>query len=79
MKSNNNNNNNLSVVPVVLYIKANTNKFAIFRENKGKCGIYRLNNKVTNKSSVGSYISLSNRFKTYYYLSYLTINNRKGI
>jgi hypothetical protein len=40
MKSNNNN-NNLSVVPVISYINADTSKFAIFMENKGKCGIYR--------------------------------------
>jgi hypothetical protein len=36
-----NNYNNLNIVPVVSYINADINRFIVYKENKGKCGVYR--------------------------------------
>jgi hypothetical protein len=42
MKNNiNNNNNSLNVVPIVSYVNADIDKFIIYKENEGKCGVYR--------------------------------------
>ena len=79
MKNNiNNNNNSLNVVPIVSYVNANIDKFIIYKENEGKCGVYRWNNTITGKSYVGSSISLSGRFRVYYSLSYLNRKVEKG-
>jgi hypothetical protein len=40
---NNNNNNIKNIVPVVSYFNIDANKSIIYKENKGKFGIYRLN------------------------------------
>ena len=66
-----NNYNNLNIVPVVSYINADINRFIVYKENKGKCGVYRWKNKITGKSYIGSSVSLSNRFRNYYSPSYL--------
>jgi len=63
---NNNNNNRKNIVPVVSYFNLDTNKSIIYKENKGKSGIYRLNNIITNKSYVGSSINLGKRLSMYY-------------
>jgi group I intron endonuclease len=69
---------NSNVVPVVSYANPETDKSAIYKENKGKCGVYRWNNKITGKSYVGSSISLRNRFCGYYSLNYLNRRVKKG-
>ena len=66
---NDNNNSSSNIVPVVSYVNADIDKFIIYKENKGKCEVYRWNNTITGKSYVGSSISLSGRFRTYYSLS----------
>lgn len=58
--------NNLNIIPVVSYNNAEINKFIIYRENKGKSGIYRWTNLINGKSYVGSSICLRNRFGVYY-------------
>lgn len=64
--------NNMKLVPLITYINVDRNKFRIYKENRGKSGIYRLNNLITGKSYVGSSISLNVRFRTYCSLAYLT-------
>lgn len=62
------NNNKIvnNIIPVVSYLNAYTNKNDICKNNKGRSGIYRWNNLITNKSYVGSSISLDGRFSIYY-------------
>jgi group I intron endonuclease len=67
----NNNNNRKNIVPVVSYFYLDTNKSIIYKENKGKPGIYRLNNIITGKSYIGSAIDLSRIFSNYYSIVYL--------
>lgn len=62
----NNNNNRKSIVPVVSYLKLDTNKSIIYKENKRKSGIYRLNNLVTAKCYIGSAKCLTGRLSFYY-------------
>ena len=73
-----NNNNNGNIIPVVSYHNANISKHIILYENKGRSGIYRLNNLITNKSYIGSSISLSKRFSNYYSLAFLNRKVEKG-
>jgi len=61
----------MNIIPVVSYFNADIDKSIIYKENKNKSGIYRWNNLITGKSYIGSSISLSGRFNTYYSLSYL--------
>ena len=49
-----NNNNKKSIVPLKSYFNLDTNKSFIYKENRGKSGIYRINNIITGKSYVGS-------------------------
>jgi group I intron endonuclease len=46
-------------------------KQIILNENKGKSGIYMLTNKITKKIYIGQSSNLSNRFKNYFYISYI--------
>jgi hypothetical protein len=52
-----------------------TQKRDITRENKGKCGIYRIINNESGKCYVGSSINLTVRFYMYFNLYHIT--NRK--
>ncbi len=63
--------NNINVVPVVSYYNAYVLKSEVYKNNKGKSGIYRWNNVITGKSYVGSSINLSNRFSKYYSITFL--------
>lgn len=56
---------------MIKYGSMSKNKSCILRENKGKVGIYRLINTITNKSYVGSSTNIGNRLKKYYCNSYL--------
>lgn len=79
MKDNNNNYNNIvNIIPVVSYTNADIYKSIVYKENKNKSGIYRWNNLITNKSYIGSSISLGNRFSNYYSLAYLKRKVGKG-
>ena len=64
-----NNNNKQTIVPVVSYLNLDIDKSLIFKKNKGKSGIYRINNLVKGKSYVGSSKDLSNRLRAYYSIS----------
>jgi NUMOD1 domain/GIY-YIG catalytic domain len=75
----NNNNNRKSVVPIVSYLNIDANKSIIYKENRGKSGIYRLNNLITNKCYVGSSVSLSRRFNNYYSIAHLSNKDRSSI
>lgn len=68
----------MNIIPVVSYFNADIDKSIIYKENKNKSGIYRWNNLITGKSYIGSSISLSGRFNTYYSLSYLKKRVEKG-
>ena len=61
-----NNNNRKNIVPQVSYFNLDTNKSIIYKENRGKSGIYRINNINRDKSYIGSSINLSRRFSSYY-------------
>lgn len=65
------------IIPIHHYPDTDIFKVKIFNDNKDKSGIYRWNNKVTNKSYVGSSIALSRRFSCYYSLAF--IKKKKSI
>lgn len=67
----NNKNNKKSIVPVIFYFNLYTNKSIIYKENRGKSGVYRINKIITGKSYIGSAIDLSRRFSNYYSIKYL--------
>lgn len=58
--------NNTKIIPVFTYSNIDIDKSKIYKDNKGKSGIYRWNNKITNKSYVGSSINLGSRLSIYY-------------
>lgn len=58
--------NNKNVIPLVKYINADIDKSIIYKENKGKSGVYRLNNLVTGASYVGSSMDLTRRLREYF-------------
>ena len=60
------------------YPNAEKNKQVIYKDNKNKSGIYCWNNLITEKSYVGSAISLNGRFSTYYSLNSLYKRLNKG-
>jgi hypothetical protein len=84
MKDNNTNNrnknmqNNIIVIPVVKYTNAEIDKFRVYKENKNKSGIYRLNNIITGKSYIGSSVSLGKRFRIYYSSNAMKRNLSQG-
>jgi excinuclease UvrABC nuclease subunit len=80
MKNNNNNNNDkfINIIPVVYYPNADLSKNVIYNENRLKSGIYRWKNLITNKSYVGSSVSLSCRFRYYYSLTCLEKKVNRG-
>lgn len=74
----NNNKNNINIIPVVSYFNSYIDKSIIYKENKNKSGVYRWNNLITGKSYIGSSVSLSGRFSSYYSLTYLKKRVEKG-
>lgn len=66
----NNNNESKKVIPVKLYLNAESDKDSVLKENKNKCGIYRWVNTVNGKTYVGSSVNLSRRFISYYNPNY---------
>lgn len=58
-------NNNNNIIPMMTY-SASRDKSIIYKENKNKFGIYRLNNLITGKSYIGSSKCLASRLSVYY-------------
>jgi group I intron endonuclease len=75
----NNNNNIKIIVPILSYFNIDANKSIIYKENRGKSGIYRLNNLITDKCYVGSSASLSRRFSSYYSIAHLSNKKQSSI
>jgi hypothetical protein len=61
-----NNFSNTEIIPVVTYSNMSENKSLIYKENKGKYGVYSINNKITGKNYIGLSINLKRRFMIYY-------------
>lgn len=70
--------NKNNIIPLVTYNNMDINKSIIYKENRGKSGIYRLNNIITGKSYIGSSVSLARRFSNYYSLGYLKNHTKNG-
>lgn len=69
---------NNKTTPILSYDDSFENKLLIYKQNKGKSGIYRWNNKITNKSYIGSSRSLNRRFNFYFcYISLLNLLKKK--
>ena len=65
------NNSRKDIVPLVSYLNLDISKSIIYKENRSKPGIYRLNNIITGKSYIGSATDLSRRFSNYYSIVYI--------
>jgi group I intron endonuclease len=61
----------ISIVPVISYSNADTQKKDIIKDNRNKCGVYKWRNNVTNKEYVGSSSNLVSRLYSYYSLNHL--------
>lgn len=62
-----------AVAPIRTYGNSDRDKLEIYKENKGKSGIYRWVNKESGKSYVGSSTNLSRRLSSYYSFSWLIL------
>jgi group I intron endonuclease len=60
-----------AVVPVKFYNNIDLLKYQIFKENRGKAGVYRFVNLINKKSYIGSSINLTRRLRTYFNIDYL--------
>ena len=68
-----------SLIPLVSYKNADTQKKDIIKDNKGKSGVYKWKNNINNKEYVGSSINLLSRFYSYYSLKFLVKQSRSLI
>ena len=64
-----------SIQPIKVYPIVESFKKLILKENKNKSGIYRWNNLQTGDIYIGSSTNLSNRFRNYFNISYLSKND----
>lgn len=64
-------NKNSNIIPLKTYFNLIENKYTIYKENRYKSGVYRLNNLKTGKCYIGSSINLDRRFSCYFSLTYL--------
>jgi len=55
----------------VRYSNVDTQKVKILKVNKSKYNIYRLNNTITGKNYIGSFLNIASRFNYYYSIVYL--------
>lgn len=62
---------NLSAKPFIIYSDLVLNVKTIFKDNKGKSGVYRWNNLITEASYVGSAIDLGRRFRDYFSIKFI--------
>jgi hypothetical protein len=58
--------------PVAIYSDIEAQKSTIYHDNRNKAGIYRLTNKITGSSYIGSSVNLSRRFTNYFSILFLT-------
>jgi group I intron endonuclease len=65
-----------SITPVAIYSNADKQKLLVFKENKGKSGIYRWTNLLSGKSYIGSSVNLKRRLQIYYNIKHITKNKR---
>lgn len=68
--------NFIDIKPIVRYNNADVDKAKIFADNRNRLGVYRWINNGNGNTYVGSSISLSLRFYTYYSLGSLAKSNR---
>ena len=61
----------LSIVPVVVYSNLEVDKKTIFKDNKGKSGVYRWTNKVKGDTYIGSATDLTRRLRDYFSSNFL--------
>jgi group I intron endonuclease len=59
------------VKPVIIYSDLTTEMRIIFKDNKGKSGIYRLTNSITGATYVGSAVDLTRRLRDYFSIKFL--------
>ena len=59
------------------YSNVDTQKVKIFKVNKSKYNIYRLNNTITGKKYIGSFINLASIFSYYHSIIYLENREKK--
>ena len=66
-------NQQVEITPILVYeyVDILCEKSSIFKENKGKSGIYLFTNKINGKKYVGSSLDLCKRFKNYFNVAYL--------
>ena len=60
----------LSLIPVVIYTNADTQRIKILKENRSKSGIYRWVNLKNVKSYVGSSKNLNKRLRGYFDINF---------
>jgi group I intron endonuclease len=65
----------LSLISIIVYPNAETDKSTILTDTKGKTGIYMWKHKESDKIYVGSAVDLSKRLKSYFTKSYLDREN----
>ncbi len=65
------------IKPEVIYNNADTQKIEIFRDNKGKSGVYRWINNINGDTYVGSAIDLNKRLYQYYSLKLMELYLQK--
>lgn len=61
----------LSAIPTVIYSDFGEDLKTIYKENRGKTGVYRFTNKITGDTYIGSAVNLSRRFREYFSLNFL--------
>ena len=61
----------MSIVPIIIYSNAETDKSKIFSDNKGRAAIYLWTHKESGKRYVGSAVNLSERMYQYFSLLWL--------
>lgn len=62
----------ISIVPVVSYTNADTQKELLLNDNKSKAGVYCWTHLESGKTYVGSSVDLYRRFMQYYNIKYIT-------
>ena len=62
----------MCLTPLMSYSNLDTLKLSILNDNKLKAGIYRITNNITGESYVGSSVNISQRFKSYFNINYIS-------
>ena len=76
--STNNVNSSNYIKPEIIYKNADTQKSLVFKDNKGKSGIYRWVNKENGNTYIGSSVNLGRRLRVYYDFSFLSVRVQKS-